>query len=59
MESQGGDPPEVVLRVEPHLQVVLGVESREGEPSEVVLEVEPHYEVVLRVGSQRDSEVVE
>ncbi len=59
MESQGGDPPDVVLEVEPHLQVVLEVQSQGGEPSEVILEVEPHYEVVLRVESQRDSEVVE
>ncbi len=43
MKSQGDDPSEVVLEVEPHPQVVLEVESQEDDHSEVVLEAEPHY----------------
>ncbi len=52
MKSQGG---EVVLEVEPHLQVVIGVESQGRDHSAV----EPHLQVVFGVESQGDhSEVL-
>ncbi len=50
MKSQGG---EVILEVEPHLQVVFGVESQGRDHSEV----EPHLQVVFGVESHH-SEVL-